>query len=258
MRKTRVLLPPIRLGLLATGLTVLATVPVAASTVTDPGGLGGSINESAFSLEEEAGNTTLATFNGYIATPGVDTYRLSFESSDGYGSSVTSVVLTSGGSGIDLTTSLSSVYSGSGSSFSRVVSGLRPTSGTSDINYGGGISEAIFSFSAPVDAVGFTLNRFGDQVAAVEFYADTAMTSLIGSAVSLQPNLGTDTERSFIGFTAGSREIRAVRILDNGNQQFSVDDFTVAQIPEPSAGLLAAAGIALAVVARRSQVRRTR
>jgi len=225
----------------------LAALPASASTITDPGGLGGSINEGNYVLVQQAGDTSLAVFNGYVANPAIETYRFSFETGDGYTASttVTRVTLTEAVSGIALVTDLG--FAGTG--FSRLQSDFRPTSGTGALAYNGNNTQATFSFSAPVDAVGFTLNRFSTS-ASIELYSDAALTTLIGNPVSMDGNFGIGSERSFFGVTSASRDIRGVRITNNGNQQFSIDDFTVAVVPEPAGLWLAALGLGLAAICR--------
>jgi hypothetical protein len=228
-------------------LGALAMVPATATTITNPGGLGGLINSDDYVLVQQAGNTSLSVFNGYVANPAIETYRFSFETGDGYtaAATITRVTLTEAGSGIELVTDLGIA----GTGFSRLQSDFRPTSGTGAVAYAGTITQATFSFSAPVDAVGFTLNRFGTS-AAIELYSDAALTTLIGDPFSMTGNQGVDSERSFFGATSASRDIRGVRITNNGNQQFSIDDFTVAVVPEPTGLGLVALGIGLAAACR--------
>jgi len=234
-------------ALLASVLIAVATVPATANTITNPGGLGGVINSDDYVLVQQAGNTSLSVFNGYVANPAIDTYRFSFETGDGYtaGVAITRVTLTEAGSGIALVTDLGIA----GTGFSRLQSDFRPTSGTGALAYQGTITQATFSLSAPVDAVGFTLNRFSSS-AVIELYSDAALTTRIGDAVSMDGNFGVGTERSFFGGTSASRDIRGVRITNNGNQQFGIDDFTVALVPEPTGWWLAALGIGLAAACR--------
>jgi MYXO-CTERM domain-containing protein len=232
---------------LASILISLAMVPATATTITNPVGLGGIINSDAYVLVQEAGDTSLSAFNGYVTNPAIETYRFSFETGDGYteAATVTRVTLTQVDSGIALVTDLGI----SGSGFSRLQNNFRPTSGSGALAYQGTITQATFSLSAPVDAVGFTLNRFS-STAVIELYSDAALTAPIGDPVSMTGNQGVGTERSFFGETSASRDIRGVRITNNGNQQFGIDDFTVAVVPEPTGLWLAALGIGLAAARR--------
>lgn len=230
---------------LASILIAAATAPAIATTITNPSGLGGLINTGGFALVQQAGNSSLSVFNGYVSNSAIDTYRFSFETADGYTApTVTRVTLTEAGSGIALVTDLGIA----GAGFSRAQSDFRPTSGTGAIAYAGTITQATYSFSAPVDAVGFTLNRFGSS-AVIELYSDAALTTRIGDSVSMTGNQGVGTERSFFGGTSATRDIRGVRITNNGNQQFGIDDFTVVVVPEPTMWL-AAMGLALATACR--------
>jgi hypothetical protein len=233
--------------LLGSILIAFSAVAATATTITNPGGLGGSVNQDNYVLVQQAGNTSLSVFNGYVANPAIETYRFSFETGDGYTAStaVTRVTLTEAGSGIALVTDLGVA----GTGFSRLQNNFRPTSGTGALAYNALITQATFSFSAPVDAVGFTLNRFSSS-ASIELYSDAALTTRIGDAISMTGNQGVGTERSFFGGTSASRDIRGVRISNNGNQQFGIDDFTVAVVPEPTGLWLAALGLGLAAICR--------
>lgn len=231
---------------LASILIAAATAPATATTITNPSGLGGIINSDSYVLVQQAGNTSLSVFNGYVSNPAIETYRFSFETADGYtaATAVTRVTLTEAGSGIALVTDLGIA----GTGFSRLQNNFRPTSGTGAVAYAGTITQATFSLSAPVDAVGFTLNRFGTS-ALIQLYSDAGLTTLIGDSVSMTGNQGVGTERSFFGATSATRDIRGVRITNNGNQQFGIDDFTVAVVPEPTMWL-AAMGLVLVTAYR--------
>lgn len=89
----------------------------------------------------------------------------------------------------------------------------------------------------------------------VSLYSDLARTTQIGTTFTILDNTdGGKTKHSFFGYFDGSASIASIVIDGTAtNQQFSIDDFNITTIPEPSTLilLLLSAGVFLPLYLRR-------
>jgi len=209
---------------------LLATGWANANIITNPSGLNNNINANALTMEQEVGNISLAAFNVLPLK-----YTFTFEATDGYPapdlpspqSRVDRVELTEPVSGLDLRADFSS-----GTGF-RLTSGFRPTGGTNDLVLQQNSTLTVL-FTNGVQGVAFTANRILVTNLTVQLYSDRNLTTQIGSDFILDVNTGSGlSERSFFGYYDGSATIEGMRVIGTGAQQYSVDDFSVAVIPEP-------------------------
>lgn len=208
----------------------IVAVTAHANIITNPDGMTTPINSNNLVMQQEVGNTSLTNFNQLSLR-----YTFTFDGHHGYplanagnpASRVDRIELTAGVSGIEMRADLSSTGF-------RLTSNYRPTGSTNDLVLQSGSSLTVL-FTNGVQGVAFTANRILATNLTVRLYSDRALTTQIGSDFIMNANSGgAMSERSFFGYYDGAANIEGLRIVGTGAQQYSIDDLSVAMIPEPS------------------------
>ena len=211
--------------LLMLGIAVLTaqTDALADIMVTDPSDVGNDINTLGVSMNEEVGNTSLATFNNLALQR---TFTMDTSATPAYPASPQTVignsfVLTSGGSGVDKILNMSE--SGGGFFQFNNTGDPRQTSGDQSLVRGsGGALTSTFLFDTAVQAFGFTMNRLaGADGLTVNLYSDAGSTLITSFAMSDNTSSG-GTGHSFFGYTSAAQNILQVDLVGGATDRKSV------------------------------------